>query len=76
MFGLSKSTVIKLAQKLSYEILGISHEFIQFPQTAVYSIQLFKIITSGAIPQVFGFIDRTLIEILKTVNESPTDYFS
>lgn len=76
MFGLSKSTVIKLAQKLSYEILGISHEFIKFPQTTVYSLQLFKIITSCAIPQVFGFMDRTLIEILKPVNESPTDYFS
>ena len=79
VFGIGKSTVIKLFQEFVRELLMLSPEFIKFPKTALETctaIKAFQESTDCVIPQALGAIDGTHIEILAPPSDSKVDYFS
>ena len=79
VFGIAKSTVIKVTIEFVQAILQFTDQFIQFPQTELetsISIEKFKEIFECELPQVVGAIDATHVEILAPSNESRVDYFS
>ena len=79
VFGIGKSTVIKITKSFVKELIKLAPQFIKFPKTTydtANAIQLFKIFCSCELPQVLGAIDGTHIEIMKPDTESAVDYFS
>ena len=79
VFGIGKSTVIKLVNELISELVRMSPEFIKFPKTTLEieaKIKGFCNFTVCKIPQVLGAIDGTQIKILATSSDSKVDYFS
>ena len=79
VFGIGKSTVIKLVNELISELVRMSPEFIKFPKTTLETgakIRSFRDFTGCKIPQVLGAIDRTHIEILAPSSDSKVDYFN
>ena len=78
VFGIGKSTVIKLVNELISELVRMSPKFIKFPKTTLESgakIRSFRDFTGCKIPQVLGAIDGTHIEILAP-SDSKVDYFN
>ena len=79
VFGIGKSTVIKLVNELISELVRMSPEFIKFPKTTLETgakIRSFRDFTGCKIPQVLGAIDGTHIEILAPSSDSKVDYFN
>ena len=79
VFGIGKSTVIKLVNKLISELVRMSPEFIKFLKTTLETgakIRSFCDFTGCKIPQVLGAIDGMHIEILAPSSDSKVDYFS
>ena len=79
VFGIGKSTVIKLVNKLISELVRMSPEFMKFPETTLETgakIRSFCNFTGCKIPQVLGAIDKTHIEMLAPFSDSKVDYFS
>ena len=79
VFGIAKSTVVKIVHDFCSELCSISHQFIKFPNNAIETaseIQSFKVMTGCVIPQVLGAIDGTHIEILSPECDSKVDYYS
>ena len=78
VFGIGKSTVIKLVNELISELVPMSPEFIKFPKTTLKTgakIRSFCNLIGCKITQVLGAIDGTNIEIL-VPSDSKVDYFS
>ena len=79
VFGIGKSTTIKIFQDGVNEICALAPTFIKFPnmmlETAL-AIKSFVEFTDSAIPQVLGAIDGTHIQILAPASDSKVDYFS
>ena len=78
VFGIAKSTVVKIVNNFCAEICNISPQFIKFPKNAVETasqIQRFKVMTACVIPQVLGAIDGTHIEIISPHGVSKVDYY-
>ena len=79
VFGIGKSTVIKLVNELISELVRMSPEFIKFPKTTLETgakIRSFRDFTGCKIPQVLGAIDGTHIEIWAPFSDSKVDYFN
>ena len=79
VFGVAKSTVVKIVHDLRTELCRISSQFIKFPKNSIETaceIQKFKVLTACVIPQVVGVIDGTHIEILSPDCASKVDYYS
>ena len=77
MFGIDKSTVIKITADFVKELVRLVSRFIKFPKTNTASaVQLFKSFCNCSLPQVLGSIDGTHTEILKPDHESSVDCFS
>ena len=79
VFGVRKSTVIKIFQDGIRHIGQITPAFIKFPVTAfetTLATMSFQEFTHCAISQVAGAVDGTHIEILAPLSESKLDYFS
>ena len=79
VFGIAKSTVIKLVNELISELVRMSPEFIKFTKTTLETgakIRSFCDFTGCKIPQVLGAIDGTHIEILAPSSDSKVDYFN
>ena len=79
VFGIGKSTVIKLVNELISEVVRMAPEFIKFPKTTSEigaKIRSFCDFTGCKISQVLGAIDGTHIEILAPSSDSKVDYFN
>ena len=79
VFGIGKSTVIKLVNKLISELVRMSPKFIKFPKTTLETgakIRSFCDFIGCKIPQFLGAIDGIHIEILAPSSDSKVDYFS
>ena len=66
VFGIAKSTVVKIVNNFCAEICNISHQFIKFPKNAVEAasqIQRFKVMT------------ECVIEIISPHCVSKVDYY-
>ena len=79
VFGVGKSTVIKIFQDRINHIVQLAPTFIKFPVTALETVLAatsFQEFIDCAIPQVVGAVDGTHIEILALSSESKLGYFS
>ena len=79
VFGVGKSTVIKIFQNGINPMVQLAPTFIKFPVTALetaLATTSFQELTDCAISQVAGAVDGTHIEILAPSSESKLDYFS
>ena len=79
IFGIGKSTVIKIVQEVTCELVCVSSEFIKFPLTTLEhgtAIKAFAEYIGCKIQQVVGAIDGTHIEILAPASESKAEYYS
>ena len=68
VFGIEKSTVIKIVREVTREHFQLSSEFINFPLTTLehgIAIKAFSEHTNCSTPQVVGAIDGTHIDILR-----------
>ena len=79
VFGVGKSTVIKIFQNGINHMVQLASTFIKFPVTALenaLATTSFQEFTDCAISQVVGAVDGTHIEILAPSSQSRLDYFS
>ena len=79
VFGLGKSTVVKIVNTFCLELFRIAPQFIKFPNNGIETaseIQRFKVTTECVIPQVLGAIDGTHVEIISPNCDSKVDYYS
>ena len=78
VFGIGLTFVAKIVYEFCESIFQESRQFIKFPanghETAL-EIEKFSYFTQTVLPQVFGIIDGTHVEILCTNSESRLDYF-
>ena len=78
VFGIGKSTVIKITVDFVKKVVRLALRFIKFWKTnyeTASTVQLFRSFCNCSLPQVFGAIDRTGIEILKPYNEPDSGLF-
>ena len=79
VFGIGKSTVIKLVKELISELVWMSPKFIKFPKTTSETgakIRSFCDFTCCKIQQVLGAINGTHIKILAPSSDRNLDYSS
>ena len=79
VFGIDKSTIIKITAGSAKELVRLASQFIKFPKTnyeTASAFQLFKSFCNCSLPEVSGAIDGTHIEILKPDNEGSRIIFA
>ena len=79
LFGVGKSTVIKIFRQGIASIIPLANNFIKFPKTTFETseaMKRFQEFTECKIPQVVGAIDGTHIEIMAPSTDSKADYYS
>ena len=79
IFEIEKSKVIKFVNKLISAPVWMSPEFIKFPKINLKTeakTRSFCDFTGCKLPQIFGGVDGTLIEIFAPSSDNKVDYFN